>query len=832
MTHSVTTGARASGFANNLVVAPVLSPGASWNGTAGSGGAAPAASATPLGTLVPDETVTGNFADVPNRWVHGTGDKISVVCLPPQDPATTAINYMKEVEFWLEGNSVTVTDWSVNDTPRLMPDGTFAPQGTIGFAVEIGAGTGAVTAGEAILYAYMRGEHGLERRVEIPLTINVDGALDPVTIDFTANLSGATSATMTTAWAGATGTRSLFFSNGASKAVTLTNGSTAVSWSGAVTANSRAYANRPRYFVDPVNGSDSNAGNKPGSGFAWKSLNKAHFGSVSGALVEMAAGTYVEDVNGGTPTVLSRALEFVPAAGLDASDITITRSNRLLNNGQWVIRAQKTVFKNVTVDLTQIQTVSGSLNPNMVAFLGCRMVDSNGANGPIDANGYDIGYTQLGGTLRDSVGTLFPASNGSRAYVAESECVNYHIVGAYLYRNVTAEVSADVFATGGGTNESDSYDNVVVDGYTPTMARSFQQRLSVETELEVASAVYSAGTGRTVITLTGSPTIASYAAGVAADRFVQAVTGSQAGTTLPNYAMDSTAKTVTVTGNLGGLASGDKIRAYLIWHADFCQQQGINTPTQRGIRNITLSRYRGLSPTAQLFLTQGLVSWMPSNVAVTITTSGTSFTLSSAQTFRAGDVIRLTTGAQAGQARMIAADGTSTTTGTLLEPFTANQAGETCIRGKTMEGFAMYTCILHKTGTGNELGQFQEGHRNFVIAHSTFLGRRVSSLDTISFRNSTAQAHGHRNHKQLFNIYGQVVSDSSFPTTADGLRLQFSQYLSGTDRGGDGLVDDPLLNPVTYLPEGPFLALDRKPLVPFDINGTPLRLVPVGAVVA
>jgi hypothetical protein len=468
----------------------------------------------------------------------------------------------------------------------------------------------------------------------------------------------------------------------------------------------------------------------------------------------------------------------------------------------------------------------------MVAFLGCRLIDSNGANGPVDANGYDIGYTQLGGSLRESVGTLFPASNGSRAYLAECEFVNYHLVGAYLYRNVTAEVSADVFATGGGTNESDAYDNVVVDGYTASMTRSFQQRLSVETELEVASAVYSAGTGRTVITLSGSPTIASFAAGVAPDRFVQVVTGSAAGTTLPNYAMDNSVKTVTVTGDLSALASGDKIRAYTIWHADFCQQQGINTPTQRGIRNTTLTRYRGISPTAQLFLTQGLVPWVPSNVAVTITTSGTSFTLSSAQTFRAGDVIRLTTGAQAGQARMIAADGTSTTTGTLLEPFTANQAGATCLRGKTMQGFAMYMSILHKTGTADELGQFQEGHRNFVIAHSTFLGRRSTSLDTISFRNSLAQAHGHRNHKQLFNIYGQVVSDSSFPTTADGLRLQYSQYLSGTDRGGDGKVGDPSLDTVTYLPEGDVLYLDRKPLVPFDINGTPLNPVPVGAVVA
>src|ERR1044072_4010283 len=141
-----------------------LGPGATWDGTSSSGGTAPAESTTPLGTLVQDEKFTGGFSAVPGQWINGTGVKITVCGLPPQDPNSTTINYFKECLFWMNGNSVTVTDWSVNDTPVLLHDGPTIAQGSIGFAVEIDMGQGAVKAGDAILYAHLRGDHGLERR--------------------------------------------------------------------------------------------------------------------------------------------------------------------------------------------------------------------------------------------------------------------------------------------------------------------------------------------------------------------------------------------------------------------------------------------------------------------------------------------------------------------------------------------------------------------------------------------------------------------------------------------------------------------------------------------
>lgn len=61
-------------------------------------------------------------------------------------------------------------------------------------------------------------------------------------ITFTGALSAATSAVLTSAWAGATGSNTILFSDGTTKTATLTNGSTAVSWSGAVTATANAAA--------------------------------------------------------------------------------------------------------------------------------------------------------------------------------------------------------------------------------------------------------------------------------------------------------------------------------------------------------------------------------------------------------------------------------------------------------------------------------------------------------------------------------------------------------------------------------------------------------------
>jgi hypothetical protein len=840
-----------------------IGPGDAWTGAAGSGGTAPAESATPLGTLVQDEKFIGGFALAPGAWIHGTGIKVSAVGLPPQDPATDTINYFKEAVFYCEGNTVTVTDWSVNNTPVTLHDGTVAPQGSIGFAAEIIPGTGLApgnaTAGDMVLYCYLRGDHGLERRISIPLVNNVDRSLDPVGIDVTATPSG-TTGTLTAPWTGASGTYTGFFSAAASRVsrtVTLTNASTAVTYSSAPPASSstRIWLKRAKFFVDYTNGSDSNIGNLPGTGNAWKSLLKAEISTLDGALIEVAAGTYVEDSNSGALTTQTRAVEFRPAAGVLPSQIVVTRSARqTLNGGLWNIRMTRGHFFGMTIDLSKIMTINGSGNPCSTRFVGCRLVDPNGPNGPVDANGYDIGYNVTAGAV-DGVGVLFPAANGARTYLEECYFENYHILGAYLYRNVTGLYSTDAMATGGGSAETDFYDNVVIDGYYPTSTRSFQQRYHLETELTVATAVYNSGTNRTVITYSGSPTLTAHGlpSTPRPDTACQIVAGTNKGLVAACVGQDNTAKTSTITGDWSALlTAGDKVRSYVIWHSDAFQLQGVIGVGTRGPRNMVATRYDPIGPYTQAFLIQAPGTDF-SPAFTTISTGGADdkdVTLGTSQTWRDGDSVRLLAGPQIGEARLMDGDGTATQFGRLKEAYSAPQATpRACMRTKTWDGLAVYSSRFRKTSFtndpaspgfgGDEFGQFSSGCKNMVIAHITVTGRQTAALSTLGFRNalvtpptSGSNATGYRNFKMVFSAMGQIYSDTTFPARSEGLYIQRVQFMTGTDPHGAGQVGSATMDPVTNVLSGGALTVGVQPLVPYDLNGNPVTASsPVGGVV-
>lgn len=79
--------------------------------------------------------------------------------------------------------------------------------------------------------------------------IKIQGPCSTTAITFTGALVAATSATLTVAWAGTTGSYGIYFSDGSIKTVTLTNASTAVSWTGAVTATASAKALSNPTFV-------------------------------------------------------------------------------------------------------------------------------------------------------------------------------------------------------------------------------------------------------------------------------------------------------------------------------------------------------------------------------------------------------------------------------------------------------------------------------------------------------------------------------------------------------------------------------------------------------
>jgi hypothetical protein len=736
-----------------------LQPGTRWNGTAGSGGQPAEQSDRPLGSLVPDERFTGGFSAIPGQWVHGEGIRITALGLPPQPAEGEALNYFKEAEFFLEGSSVTVTEWSVNQTPVRLHDGKMAPQGSIGFSVEIGAGQGSVTAGDAILYCFLRGEHGLERRIEIPLVINVDRALD---------------------------------------------------------------AGRRTVYLDPVAGNDAAAGT---AAQPWRTLLRALcMGGVGdgGRIVLMRAGRYLEDANsfpGARSMNNVRMVEVVAAEGLSSEQVVISRTARMQPEVRWVVAARSVHFQGVTIDLGKILTIQALVPKYVVGFSGCRLVDPAGENGPVDERGFDIGYNAMAGPMnaRDAVNNPFPYSSGG-VYLAECLFVNYTTEGARLYRNVTARESTDSFAGGPG------YDNVVIDGYFVTMPRGFHSRLHAEDDLVVMSA--SAGEGnQTLIQLTG-PTLFGKA-GRRPDCKAMIVSGALAGQDrIQVISGDPTSNTLVLEGRLK-LAAGDRLRVYLIWHADFCQQQGMYRPDHVGLRNTTIFRYLASSPTSQLFLTGGGVKLEDGTL---MSSMGTRFSLTgSARSNQIvpNDIVALASGPQQGEYRFVASYDAASGTGTLVDPFSADQQGVPLHRGKTMVGFVMALSILHKTGTDWEMGQFTSGHRNFLLAHNSF----ISQPNCLLFR--TKGADGHRNHVQIFNLVSKMDAETpAFPR--QGLRIARCQFLTGTARGTDSVVRRTALkfdDRGGYAPPGGMLKIGVRPLIPFDAYGRPVDAQsPVGAI--
>lgn len=740
----------------------VLQPGSAWTGKAGSGGTPPPQSDKPFGTLVPDERFTGNFSAIPGQWIHQSGTRITALGLPPQPAESGELNYFKEAVFYLEGNSVTVTEWSVNPTPVAMPDGTMAPQGSIGFSVEIGAGEGAVTAGDAILYCYLRGEHGLERRIELPIVINIDGALNDT---------------------------------------------------------------RDVRYVDPVVGDDSASGTKAAP---WRTLFRAlgSGGVKDGGLVLLAReGAYVEDRNETSDIRnrdVTRAIEVMPAKGLRGDRVIITRTDRLKPELRWRVKARVVHFHGLTVDLSKIAIISGP-DRAVIGFSGCRVVDGRGPNGPRDAAGFDLGINLSSGppSTWDGADSSFYMANCG-VYFAECLVINYVLQGARLYRNVTGLESTDAFAGGVG------YDNVVVDGYFVTMLRDGITRSHSAPHLVIASA-RKGPDGTTILALEDPSDLRR--SGKSWDNCVMFVSGTLAGKNMVQIeAAEPETKTLIVRGDFADqIVPGDRIRCYRVWHSDFCQHMRPWQPDQTGMHNTVIFRYRASSPASQLFLTQ---SDFPLEPGTTLSSEGRTFRLVNAtgkpSIVVGDDLLQVRAGPQSGEYRIVESYDRATGTGRLMDPFSADQKGVAVVRSKALTGFVMALSILRKTGTAEAIGQFQHGHRNFVLAQNSFFAQPHCLL----FCNNTP-AHGHRNHVQVFNLMSALDSDPpGMPRW--GLRLERNHFLRGGARGREGRVADAKLNfgpDNRYQPFREQLRIGRKPLIPFDSFGNPVdENSPVGAI--
>lgn len=131
----------------------MITPGGSWNGTAGSGGTAPAENASAIGTGWTQQAI--GAPDIASSFWLGVGEpdthsgdyEITCVCEHGDQ------DWIDEVEFWLEGGTDTVTTQT-----------TSARTGATGFATTIDA-SAIATDGDAQLYIYIRPVNGYERRL-------------------------------------------------------------------------------------------------------------------------------------------------------------------------------------------------------------------------------------------------------------------------------------------------------------------------------------------------------------------------------------------------------------------------------------------------------------------------------------------------------------------------------------------------------------------------------------------------------------------------------------------------------------------------------------------
>lgn len=99
--------------------------------------------------------------------------------------------------------------------------------------------------------------------IDVQWTLWVAGYYVNQAITFTGSLSsGATSATLSSAWTGYTGGVSFAFSDGETRICNVTNGSTAISWSTGLTSNvtASAKATGGHIVLDSTNGNDTNTG--------------------------------------------------------------------------------------------------------------------------------------------------------------------------------------------------------------------------------------------------------------------------------------------------------------------------------------------------------------------------------------------------------------------------------------------------------------------------------------------------------------------------------------------------------------------------------------------
>lgn len=320
------------------------------------------------------------------------------------------------------------------------------------------------------------------------------------------------------------------------------------------------------------------------SGGDYTSIVTAANAASDGWIIKVDAGTWTEDSTGTVGATLSRGYEVRPADGLSAGDVVVTRSSRASLRG---FPRTIGIYRDIEFDTEACQVFYDG--PNRV-FIGCLFNDPNGINPG----------SRYRWNAAEAPTTFFRGNESQKTWAIDCEFNTLISSGAQFYRNCTINYSGDSITI---RNEGVSHSNTTVLGVSANQNWGIcALRMHDETSLTVATATYDGGTGRTTITLSGSPTLDDVAAPGDSDKSLYFLTGALAGQQFPLYSQTDATDTIVVTGDASSASASDTCWSGHGFHVDSLQWFGAaGTFTYE---NTVVQRYKAVGIEHQPFFMQ------------------------------------------------------------------------------------------------------------------------------------------------------------------------------------------------------------------------------------
>ena len=600
--------------------------------------------------------------------------------------------------------------------------------------------------------------------------------------------------------------------------------------------NTNGSISRPEIFV-ATTGNDSTGNGTVGNPYATptRALNAA---GTSPAIIKLAPGLYTSFNGGGNFANVRQVV--IEASG---PGVVINPTDAPLRNFRWSNRRIR--FKDIEIITDNFAQIYGvNTSDGYFTFDNCHIHYSAGAAG-IQSRGYPNGWLNSETFQKQNVFYL----DVNRFSLIDCVVEDFNVTGISLMRNCDITTSQDCWV-------QFRQQNIAIFNVRSHQYGNQENRLHTGVDATVASVAYNAGTNRTTITLSGSPTLAGQAGTNDYLRVLQSANGVAVGDQLfpenpdgsrdfewlgwiiPPAGLNNTNKTVQVVGNLSALQAGDIVRAYTIGHGDAFQifpapALGYNRS------NVVVQNYKVSAHSWQPFLFQagGVSSSIISNSSTTVTTSGTAATFSGNHGLNVGDWIVINNNSQTANQRRVVAVGSSTTC-TLATAFSPNLTSSAWAQIRNVGDYLFVNSIFHKASQYAEFGQIGQGVENIV-----YVGCSVPGLN--SFGTSAGFA-GMQSGKCFDTVVAFDCIWKNLNASASGFTPSFpsdiyvgdnNHYETGNQRdtvgsGGTGIVTlDSVGIDGGYYPVAGLTKTIETVLVPWDLNGN-IRAIgdPIGPV--